>query len=88
MANNGNLQKLLLLMIQAIDKSLTIYINSINMDPIDEYPPISTIIEDPGIQHSQKYVSLSARQGKIEAYKDGRVWYTSKNSIETFMNEG
>ena len=50
-------------MIQAIDKSLTIYINSINMDPIDEYPTISTIVEDPGIQHSQKYVSLSARQG-------------------------
>jgi len=34
----------------------------------------------------QEYVSLLARRGKIEAYKEGRVWYTSKKAIEAYRD--
>jgi hypothetical protein len=27
-----------------------------------------------------------ARQGKIEAFKEGRVWYSSKEAVHRYLN--
>jgi Fic family protein len=83
-ANNGNFDKLLFLIAQAVDRSLTIYLNSLQ-DTTGDFDAISNIVKEPDVPYGQEYISLLARQGKIEAYKEGRVWYTSKRSIDNYL---
>ncbi len=85
-ANQGVFDKLLFLVAQAADRSLTIYLNSLE-DTMDDFDAISNIVKEPEVPYGQEYVSLLARQGKIEAYKEGRVWYTSKKSIANYLRE-
>lgn len=83
-ANNGHYSKLILLVLQALERSLNIYLGSLN-NTYDEYEPISSIVEDEGIPYNQEYVSLLARQGKIDAFKEGRNWLTTKKAILDYI---
>ena len=71
-ANNGNLEKLGLLMAQASERSLNIYLNSIPG-------------QEEEISYSSEYISLLARKGRIDAHKEGRSWYTTKSAIEEYV---
>lgn len=85
LANKGNYQKLTLLMCQALERSLNIYLNAMpNND--NDYQEISNIVNEPSSPYSQEYVSLLARQGKIDAYKEGRNWFTSKKAIQDYID--
>lgn len=79
-ANNGDYSKLLLLILQAVERSLNIYLGSLN-NTYDSYESISAIVEDPSVPYNQEYVSLLARQGKIDAFKEGRNWLTTKDVV-------
>ena len=35
--------------------------------------------------YGQEYISLLARQGKIDAYKEGKNWLTSKKAIHNYI---
>jgi Fic family protein len=83
-ANDGNFDRLAFLITQALDRSLTIYLNSLT-DTTADFASIADIVQEPDVPYGQEYVSLLARQGKIEAYKEGRVWYTSKKSIQNYL---
>ncbi|SFD18294.1 Fic family protein [Flavobacterium phragmitis] len=83
-ANNGNYQKLTLLMCQALERTLNIYLNAMPGSTYD-YQPISDIVNEPETHYGQEYVSLLARTGKIDAYKEGRNWYTTKEAIEEYI---
>jgi Fic family protein len=83
-ANNGNYAKLMLLMAQALERSLNIYLNALP-DSNDDYTEISNIVNEPEINYGQEYISLLARQGKIDAYKEGRNWLTSKEAVLTYI---
>jgi Fic family protein len=84
-ANNGNYQKLTLLMCQALERTLNIYLNAMpNND--NDYQEISNIVAEPSSPYGQEYVSLLARQGKIDAYKEGRNWFTSKKAIQDYID--
>jgi Fic family protein len=83
-ANNGNYQKLMLLMCQALERSLNIYLNAMP-DSYTDFQKISDIVSEPSSPYSQEYVSLLARTGKIDAYKEGRNWYTTKEAIEDYI---
>ncbi|WP_345193108.1 Fic family protein [Algibacter agarivorans] len=83
-ANKGNYSKLMLLMCQALERTLNIYISALpNRD--DDYKLISDIVEEPDVAYGQEYVSLLARQGKIDAHKEGRNWYTTKKAINDYV---
>lgn len=84
-ANKGNYYKLCLLMLQALERSLNIYIGALPGKSYD-YEPIANIVEEPGFPYGQEYVSLLARRGKIDAYKEGRNWLTTKTAIEDYMS--
>ncbi|GGC86938.1 cell division protein Fic [Flavobacterium lutivivi] len=86
-ANNGNYQKLMLLMCQAIERTLNIYL-SILPNNENVYDTISNIVSEPQEVYgfSQEYVSLLARQGKIDAYKEGKNWYSSKKAIQDYID--
>ena len=38
-------------------------------------------------RYSAKYLNLLVRQGKLEAYKEGRNWMTTKEAIEKYIKE-
>jgi Fic family protein len=84
-ANNGQYKKIQLLMIQAVERTLNIYLAALP-GSIYEYSAITTIIEEERLPYGQEYLSLLARQGKIDAYKEGNVWYTSKEAVDSYIN--
>ncbi|MGM9475394.1 Fic family protein [Pedobacter sp. GSP4] len=84
-ANKGNYNKLCLLMLQALERSLNMYINALPGNSYGDYEPISTIVAEPDVPYGQEYVSLLARQGKIDAYKDGKDWLTTKSAVKSYI---
>ncbi len=84
-ANKGNYYKLCLLMLQAMERSLNLYINALPGNDYGDYEPISSIVSEPDVKYSQEYVSLLARQGKIDAYKEGKDWLTTKAAVKAYM---
>lgn len=85
-ANNGNYSKLVLLILQALERSLDIYLGSLN-NTYDDYQSISNIVSEPNIPYGQEYVSLLARQGKIDAFKEGRNWLTTKDAVLNYIEK-
>lgn len=83
-ANRGNYQKLTLLMCQALERTLNIYINALPGNDT-EYISISNLVQEPDMPYGQEYISLLARQGKIDAYKEGRNWLTTREAVENYM---
>jgi Fic family protein len=85
-ANSGSYHKLSVLISQALERSLNIYLSAM---PGNEYvyDSIQNIIEESQLPYGQEYLSLLARQGKIDAYKEGKVWYTSQKAIQQYMQK-
>lgn len=83
-ANKGKYFKITLLMIQALERSLNIYINAMP-EYLPEYRLISDIVQEPDVPYGQEYVSLLARRGAIDAYKEGRNWLTTKEAVATYI---
>ena len=83
-ANGGNYAKLGLLMVQALERSLNIYAGAMPGKGYD-YEPISSLVEEASMPYGQEYISLLARQGKIDAYKEGRNWLTTKKAVTDYM---
>ncbi|WP_246029356.1 Fic family protein [Pedobacter nototheniae] len=84
-ANQGLYHKLCLLMLQAVERSLNMYINALPGKDYGDYEPISYIVEEPDVPYGQEYISLLARQGKIDAYKEGREWLTTKAAVKEYV---
>ena len=83
-ANQGDYSKLLLLILQAAERTLDIYISSLD-NTLDEYLPISYIVSEPDIPYGQEYISLLARRGKIDAFKEGKDWLTTKTAVKEYV---
>ncbi len=82
-ANNGNYHKLTLLMLQALERTMNIYIGSLPDNDLG-FTEISQLVEEENLPYGQEYISLLARQGKIDAYKEGRNWLTTKDAISEY----
>jgi len=83
-ANNGNYEKLMLLMAQAVERTLNIYLNALP-DSNSDYKEISNLVEEANLPYGMEYISLLARQGKIDAYKEGRNWLTSEEAVNNYI---
>ncbi len=83
-ANQGDYSKLILLVIQAAERTIDIFLS--NMDNnLEAYKAISEIVEEPDIHYGQEYLSLLARQGKIDAYKEGKNWHTTTRAVKDYI---
>ena len=78
--NQGNYEKLVLLVLQALERSLDIYLSHLD-NTHDGYRPISDIVEEISLPYGQEYLSLLIRQGKIAGHKDGRNWLTTAEAV-------
>ncbi len=81
--NQGNYEKLVLLVLQALERSLDIYLSHLD-NTHDGYRPISDIVEEISLPYGQEYLSLLIRQGKIAGHKDGRNWLTTAEAVEEY----
>ncbi len=82
-ANQGKYYKLSLLMLQALERTMNIYIGSLPDNDLG-FTEISNLVQEESLPYGQEYISLLARQGKIDAYKEGRNWLTTKEAIEEY----
>lgn len=82
-ANLGNYEKLTLLILQALERSLDIYLSNLE-STCDGYKPISSILQDIEVQYGQEYVSLLVRRGKIPGHKEGRNWLTTSEAVMSY----
>jgi len=85
-SNKGDYSKLVLIVLQALERSLNIYLGSLN-NTYDEYKSIGNIVEDERVPYGQEYLSLLARKGKIDAFKEGRDWLTTKEAVFDYIKK-
>lgn len=84
-ANKGDYSGLLLMMYQGAERSLNIYLNSAGGE-YEDYISTTDLANEPDIPYGQEYLSLLARRGRIDAYKEGKVWLTTKSAVKAYQN--
>lgn len=85
LANNENYEPFILLIAQALERSLDLYLESSGALGTDEYVPLSILAKK--FPYSQEYLSLLARQGKIDAHKKSRNWLATEDSIKEYLKK-
>ncbi len=84
-ANKNNYEKLELLIGQAIERSLDMYLSVFDtLSDSEEYLPLSVLAINS--RYSADYLGLLARRGLIDSYKEGRNWVSSKKAIDEYTN--
>lgn len=85
LANTENYHALILLLLQAAERSLDIYLSALD-NRQEDYRPLSDIVEDERVPYGVEYLSLLARQGKIDAYKEGRNWLSTYDAVLAYRS--
>lgn len=80
-ADQGDLKSFAYMIAKAVDESLTIYLAMFGGH--DELIPLKELAGS--TSYSQEYLSLRARQGKLDAVKIGRVWHSTRAAIEDYI---
>jgi Fic family protein len=83
-ANKGDYKEFVLLIAQALERSLDLYLESCGALGSNEYVPLSVLAKK--YPYSQEYLSLLARQGKIDAHKKARNWLATEKSISDYLD--
>ena len=84
-ADSGKLEPLIKFIAQSIERSLDIYLKTLTPSTTKQEKFVSLAEISKTINFSAKYLNLLARQGKLEAYKEGRDWLTSKEAVERYF---
>ncbi len=84
-ADGGNLIPFVHFIAQAVERSLDIYLDILTPKEKKKENLISLSRLSRGTKFSAKYLNLLARNGKLEAHKEGRIWLSSKEAIERYL---
>lgn len=84
-ADKGDLSPFVDFIAQAVERSLNIYLKTLlpAKSPAGKYLPLSSISGQ--TPYSEKYLNLLARQGKIEAHKEGRNWVATMDAVKRYI---
>jgi Fic family protein len=80
-ADNGNLSPLATFIAKAMNESLQVYL-SVFLDE-EQLIPLKELAHY--TPYSQEYLSLRARQGKLDAIKIEQVWYSSRRALKEYV---
>ena len=84
-ADDGTYEPLVKFVAQSIERSLDIYLKTLTPAATKQEKFLSLNEISKITPFSAKYLNLLARQGKLEAHKEGRDWLTSKEAIERYL---
>jgi Fic family protein len=84
-ANTGNYGPLANLIGQSVEAGLDLYLQACSSLPDEKYQPLSALAELSG--YSVDYLGWLVRQGRIEAIKRGRRWYSTLEAIQKYKDE-
>ncbi len=84
-ADKNHLAPLVRFIARAVERSLDIYLKIVTPAPQkkERYRTLTEVSKY--FPYSAKYLNLLARQGKIEAYKEKRVWLTTREAIQRYI---
>ena len=85
-ANAGNYEPFIRMMLLATERSLDLYL-AVLQDRTDDYLPLQQLVEEPGVPYGADYLSLMARRGKLAAYKEGKIWYSSALAVQDYIRK-
>jgi Fic family protein len=76
------------LIARAVERSLTLYLEACTPrnapPPLEEaWIPLREAAQ--GTPYSQEYLGLLARKGRLEAIKQGRIWFTTRRAVKTYQ---
>ncbi|MFH1534212.1 MAG: Fic family protein [Nitrospirota bacterium] len=87
-ADEGNFKPFVQFVAQAVDRSLTIYLETLTPSIKKEKKKYIPLTEAAKIcRYSAKYLNLLASKGKLEAHKVGRNWVTTKKAIKEYIEQ-
>lgn len=84
-ADSGKYEPLIKFIAQAVERSLDIYLKTLApaTQKQEKFLTLREIAKN--TRFSAKYLNLLARQGKLEAHKEGRNWLTTKEAVERYL---
>lgn len=85
LSDKGDLKPFVLFIAQAVERSLDIYLKILtpSSKEREKFLPLSLIAKKS--PHSEKYLNLLVRQGKLGAHKEGRIWLTSLEALKRYQ---
>lgn len=83
-ADKNNYQQLVRLVAQSTERTLDIYLKILS--PKQQIKFINLSSASKNTPYSSKYLNLLVRQGKLEAHKEGRIWKTTDEAIQNYIN--
>lgn len=84
-ADKDKYEPLVKFIAQSIERSLDIYLKTLTPATTKQEKFVSLAEISKTTSFSAKYLNLLARQGKLEAHKEGRDWLTTKEAIERYL---
>lgn len=84
-ADSGRYEPLVKFIAQSVERSLDIYLKTLTPATQKQEKFLTLTKISQTTPFSAKYLNLLARQGKLEAYKEGRNWLTSKEAVERYL---
>ena len=84
-ADDNKYEPLVKFIAQSVERTLDIYLKTLTpaTQQQEKFLKLAEIAKNTSF--SAKYLNLLARQGKLEAYKEGRDWLTSKEAIGRYL---
>ncbi len=87
-ADKGNYNDLVRFVAQAVDRSLTIYLETLTPYTVKEKKEYITLSEaSQKCRYSAKYLNLLASKGELEAHKVGRNWVTTHEAVKNYIQQ-
>jgi Fic family protein len=86
LADNGNLDQFITFIARAVERSLDIYLDTITKNRSSATKFISLSELGRKYDLTQKHLNLLARTGKIVAHKQGRIWVSSIEAIQQYLD--
>ncbi len=84
-ADGGNDEAFVKFIAQALERSLDIYLKTLTPATTKQEQFVSLAEMTKSTPFSAKYLNLLARQGKLEAHKEGRNWLTTKEAVDRYL---
>jgi len=84
-ADKGNLDDFISFLAKTVERSLDISLETLTPTGEGKEKSIPLRELSKGIGLSPEHLSLLARNGKLEAHKEGRNWVSSKEALERYL---